>query len=386
MEYRKLGRTAMRTSEIGLGCEFLQGKDFAVVEAVIEAALAEGVNILDVFMSEPQVRTNIGKVLKNVARDKFIIQGHLGAVWQNGQYAKSRNMAEIIDAFDDLLERLAMDFIDIGMIHFVDTEDCYNSVFNGEIIEYAQKLKENGVIRAIGLSSHNPIIAKKAVDTGLVDVLMFSINPGFDILPTDLELDDMFKDNDFYREVMQNRLNSDRVELYQICERLGTAITVMKGYMGGRLLTAEKSPFGIALSEPKCLHFSLTRPAVASVLVGCETVEEVQKAVAYEKASESERDFSEIFLGGFKSIETAGKCVYCNHCLPCPENIDIAAVNKYLDLAETSQTPPATVREHYGVLSAKAGDCSKCGLCEERCPFAVAVRGRMDRAVEVLGG
>ena len=63
MKYNALGKTGLLVSEVGLGCEFLQGKSEAVVREVLDAALAKGVNIIDVFMSEPEVRTNIGKAL-----------------------------------------------------------------------------------------------------------------------------------------------------------------------------------------------------------------------------------------------------------------------------------------------------------------------------------
>ena len=53
-------------------------------------------------------------------------------------------------------------------------------MFGGEIIEYAKELKEKGIVRYLGMSSHNPHIAKKQ-QRQLIDVLMFSINPAYDL-------------------------------------------------------------------------------------------------------------------------------------------------------------------------------------------------------------
>ncbi|MBP3293708.1 MAG: 4Fe-4S dicluster domain-containing protein, partial [Clostridia bacterium] len=80
-----------------------------------------------------------------------------------------------------------------------------------------------------------------------------------------------------------------------------------------------------------------------------------------------------------------GNCMYCNHCLPCPAKIDIAAVGKYLDLVELDGRPADSVRQHYGALEHTAESCIACGACEKRCPFDVKVIERMQRAVQVFG-
>ena len=172
MEYRKLGRTGMTVSAVSLGCEHLQGKDYGTVKTVIDAALAAGINFLDVFMSEPQVRSNIGKALEGRRQD-VILQGHIGSCWVDGQYKVSRDLQECIEGFEDLLARLQTDYIDIGFLHFVDKEKDWDTLAESDMMRYALSLKEKGVIRAIGMSSHDPVTAKKAVDSGLIDVLMF---------------------------------------------------------------------------------------------------------------------------------------------------------------------------------------------------------------------
>jgi predicted aldo/keto reductase-like oxidoreductase len=77
-----------------------------------------------------------------------------------------------------------------------------------------------------------------------------------------------------------------------------------------------------------------------------------------------------------------GTCVYCNHCLPCPAEIDIAAVHKYFDLFKTGDV---LAKEHYRALRKNAKDCIECGSCEKNCPFQVNVREKMRQAVVLLG-
>lgn len=386
MNYRKLGRTGMTVSEISLGCEHLQGKDYALVKSVIDAALDAGVNFLDVFMSEPDVRTNIGRALEG-RREQVLLQGHIGSCWEDGQYKVGRDPGECVRNFEDLLERLQTGYIDVGMLHFVDREDDWDALADSEVMKYALSLKEKGVIRALGMSSHNPVTAKKAVESGLIDVLMFSLNPAYDLVPKERDMTDIFS------EVLVGKaqdftgltLEPARAALYRACEERGVAITVMKALAMGTLLSSERSPLGTALTEAQCLGYALSRPAVAAVMVGMQRISDVENAVKYLSLPEEERDPSEI-LASLGMFRADGRCMYCNHCLPCPAKIDIASVGKYLDLVELDGRPADSVRQHYASLDHTAGDCLRCGACEKRCPFGVPVITRMSRAVRVFGG
>jgi hypothetical protein len=88
-------------------------------------------------------------------------------------------------------------------------------------------------------------------------------------------------------------------------------------------------------------------------------------------------------LESFATYEE-GHCVYCNHCLPCPAEIDIAAMNRLFDRARI-QGVDAALRQAYAAMPANADDCLACGDCESRCPFGVAVVERMEAAGELFG-
>ncbi len=372
MKYRELGKTGLHVSEIGLGAEWLERHNSREVEEIIQYCESKGINILDCWMSNPDVRTNIGDAIRG-RRDRWIIQGHLGSTWQNGQYVKSREMENVRKAFQDLLDRLHTDYIDLGMIHFVDECREFHTLMNGEFYEYALSLKEKGVIRHIGMSTHNPEVARLAAESGKVEMILFSVNPAFDMLPASENLDDYFS-IDYYKNTCG--ITPERAELYRICEERGVGITVMKGYAGGRLLDAASSPFGVALTPVQCIHYALTRPAVASILTGFDSIDHVDAAVAYESASDEEKDYATV-LASAPLHAYSGQCTYCGHCAPCPAGIDIAMVNKLYDLASMHDEVPATVKAHYQSLSVTADDCIECGGCEKRCPFGVHVIHRM---------
>ncbi len=383
MNYRVLGKTGLRVSEVGLGAEHLQGLPAEQVFAVVDRAVERGINIIDVFMSEPQVRTDIGRAIAG-RRDKVILQGHIGAAWLDGQYRRTRDADQCRHFFEDFRERLGVETVDIGILHYIDDEADFDRVFHGDMLRYALSLREKGVIGALGMSSHNPVVARRAVETGLLDVLLFSINPAYDVMPGDAALDRLF-DAESYRSPALGGIEPERARLYQTCAAQNVGITVMKSLAAGALLSDRTSPFGRALTPVQCIHYALTRPAVASVLVGCRTPEEVDAAAEYESSTAAQRDYSGV-LGTAPLFSMEGRCMYCNHCLPCPAQIDVAAVGRLLDMALLHEGGvPETAAEHYRALSAHAGDCIECRSCERNCPFRVPVVERMRRARELFG-
>jgi len=119
-------------------------------------------------------------------------------------------------------------------------------------------------------------------------------------------------------------------------------------------------------------------------MVGYDTPEHVVDAMAYETASDGEKEYEPI-LANAPRHAYRGQCTYCGHCRPCPMNIDIALVNKYYDLAAMQDKVPDTLKAHYASLSAKASQCIGCEDCESRCPFGVKIAERMEKAAELFG-
>ena len=182
MNYRVLGRTGLKVGEIGMGCEGFVEQPYETVKAYIDRMEEAGMNCIDLYAPNPEFRSNLGKALRG-RREKFILQAHLCSVWKDGQYKRTRKLSEVKEGFEDQLRRLETDHVEIGMIHYVDSLEDWHTVEAGEVMGYALALKEQGTIGCIGMSSHNPEAALAAVQSGLIDVLMFSVNPCYDLLP-----------------------------------------------------------------------------------------------------------------------------------------------------------------------------------------------------------
>lgn len=382
MRYRKLRRcNGLKVSEIALGCEGFIGKTQAEFKEMLDRALDLGINFIDMYTPNPEFRDNLGAALEG-RREELVLQGHICSVWEDGQYLRTRDLEKAKAAFEDQLNRIRTDYIDVGMIHYVDSEGDFEEVFNGEIIEYCKELKAEGKILAIGLSSHNPVVARKAVETGLIDVLMFSVNAAYDMQPPSEDCNDLWEPEN-YKNGLEG-MNPDRKALYELCEREGVSIDVMKVFGGGDMLNAELSPFGVAFNEYQCLEYCLTRPGVAAVMAGCHSVEEIEKLAAYYEVPMEEKDYSMV-LAGMEKFKFHGNCMYCGHCAPCSVGINVADVNKYLNLALARGEVPETVAGHYKLLEHHASECVSCGRCERNCPFGVGIIEKMKKAVEIFG-
>ena len=375
MEFRTFPKGGEMISSIGIGGSKLHTLPQNELANMMDIACEIGINIIDLAVETADVFPMVGKALEG-ERHRFMLGLHLGLTFQeDGQYQRTRNIDDVSKGFEWQLSALGTDYADIGYIHYVDDIDDFYNVFASGVYEFALNLKRDGRIRKLGFASHRADICRRFLENGDFDLFLFSINPAYDIDPvTHNPLDENLDSLNAPTEA------KERAELYRLAEKKGVGITVMKALGAGRLLDQRTSPFKWALTTPQCIQYCLDRPAVLSCMIGVSSVDELKIAAAYTDSGLEERDYS--FIAGMHFEEMLGKCVYCNHCLPCPSNINIAGVNKFLDLALIGDD---LARQHYLNMKHKAGECIECGSCEENCPFQVVVREKMKEAATLFG-
>jgi predicted aldo/keto reductase-like oxidoreductase len=347
MEYRKLGRTGLEVSAIGLGTEHLEQTKETMAE-VMRVAVDGGVNYVDVVYSNPQADAafwdNIAPELRRY-RDKLILTGHWGP---SDLY---RDPAECQRCFESALERVGDDYFEVVMLTVVDSEETWQG-WAQESLERLLPYKEGGRVGHIGLSGHAVPTAVKAVNSGLIDVLMYPIN----LLGHDDE------------EVKA---------LYRACVEQDVGLVAMKPYHGGTLLSVNGEPSGI--TPVQCLHYVLSQP-VSTTVPGARNAEELRATLRYLGATDEEKDYRSVTANVHDLL--AGQCTYCHHCLPCPQDIQIGWIIWLVDHARGGATDD--LRSWYSSHAVKASACMECDDCMARCPFDVDIIAKMREAVELF--
>ena len=353
METRTLGRTGREVGVIGLGTEHLLA-DRKNMNALLDLAVSGGVNYIDLF-SDPSSGSlsdyieAIGPAVSR-HRERLVLCIHWGFT-----HNEPINQCQL--GFDQALERLGGDYAEIGMLTMVDSESMWNG-WAQEAIERIRRYQHDGRVGFIGLSSHNADIARMAVESNLIDVLLFPVN------------------------IYQHPGDPARAALLDTCAKQKVGVVAMKPYHGGRLLRSEGRPTGI--TPVQCLHYVLSQP-VATIVPGARNISEMSEALRYLHASDEEKQFASLHEDLKDRLR--GQCVDCKHCLPCPQEIDIPLVINSLEYVEFyggSRIFAQSSWETYASLPVKASECIECEVCLERCPFEVDIIGKMHRAVVVF--
>ena len=121
MNYRKLGRTGIKVSEIGMGCEGFLDKSDEFTNEMFDLAFRHGVNCMDLYSPNPDMQRRVGNAIRP-RRSEFVLQAHLCAMWEDEQYRATRDLNEVKTAFETMLKNLGTDYVDIGMIHYEGIE------------------------------------------------------------------------------------------------------------------------------------------------------------------------------------------------------------------------------------------------------------------------
>ena len=188
MDYRINRRTGDKISVIGLGASSISQSSEKEAVETLKLAFDNGINYFDLAAGDSTCFKYYGKAFKDV-RDKVIYQIHFGANYETGSYGWTTNLDKIKKSVKWQLEELETDYIDYGFIHCLDEESDWNSYIANGILDYIKELKEKGVVKHIGISSHTPSLVQKALDTNLIDMVMFSINPGYVLIKVNMQME-----------------------------------------------------------------------------------------------------------------------------------------------------------------------------------------------------
>ena len=213
MKYRVLPHGGESISILGVGASSIQASTEKEIRETIAWAVENGINYFDLASAEAEPFEAYGQALEGI-REKVYLQIHFGADYTSGSYGWTTDPKAIARSIDWQLKKLRTDYIDFGFIHCIDEAADLEKVKKNGVIDQILRLKEQGIVRHVGLSTHTPELANLVLDMGVLDMMMFSINPAYDYQRGDYGIGGV----------------DERMELYRRCEREGVGISVMKAF------------------------------------------------------------------------------------------------------------------------------------------------------------
>lgn len=281
MDYRPLGETGLNVSVIGVGIEHLKNQPVEDVARVIRAAVGGGVNYIDLVWSLPDVIRGVAEGVR-ASREEVQFAVHLGSCHKNGKYLKSRTPRRCEETFHETLKLLDRDNADVINLHYVKGLKEWSVVTKPRgVLDLAVRLRDDGLGRAVGISTHNHRVVELAARHPETGSVMFQVN-------------------------MANHGLDSRDYALRLCAENGKGVVAMKPYARGNLLKTGKKVrfaahhtgglrFGTTVPEgmtpTKCLGYVLSQPGVCCAVPGVKDVEELHGGLEYVDASEAERDY-----------------------------------------------------------------------------------------------
>ncbi len=334
---RRLGRTELKTSLIGLGgIGLISGpnRDYENAERLIHRALDEGINFVDVGRAYGDSEEKIGRALRG-RRDECIVATKCFA----------RSGKEVACDLETSLRMLQMKPVDIYQLHSVHAEDFDPVMAPGGALEVLKKAQRQGKIRFIGVSCHYPEVAERFIRTGEFDTVQIPYNP---------------VDMEYFGEVIP------------MAREMDLGIITMKVLAGGVLNDVETA-----------LRFALSKE-ISVALLGVQTLE--QLAIDLDVARAPVVLVPEKVEALFAEAKSLGHqfCRRCGYCLnECPVGIPIPDIFRFRRYQETYSSEH-WAKYQYNELEVNASDCIGCGACEKRCPYDLPIRKMLAEAHRFL--
>lgn len=361
MLYRPYGKTGKQVSLLGFGgmrFRDIEKRD-ANVELVVEAAKA-GINYFDTAPAyfRTQGEETFGEAFRELRRMKL-------PFYCATKTYKSKP-SEVREEIEAQLSRLGVDAIDFYHVWCIATLQTWRERKQDGVIETFLKLKEEGLIRHICVSSH------------LI---------GEDI--QELLREDIFEGVLFGYSASTFPFREPAFKV--IAERnLGA---VVMNPLGGGVIPDHPDLFEFVKSRPEetvveaALRFLFAHEKISSVLVGYRDLDDLRGAL---RALDGYRPIApEVFERIRKSIGPAFEdlCTGCRYCDDCPEQIPIPELMDAYNLRKLYRDDKKALNRlkwHWNIPPELAARCIECGQCEDACTQHLNIVERLKELVAII--
>lgn len=219
MIYNEIGKTGMVVSNLGFGASSLGGVFRGIDESeaikAVFTAVEGGINFIDVspYYGHLKAETVLGKALKDIPRDKFILSTKVGRYGKDGVNTWDYSAKRATESVYESMERLHVDYIDLINVHDVEFTDLKKVA--EETLPALVELREKGVVGHVGITDLQPENLKWLVENTPEGTIESILNFCHYCLNDDLLLDYL----DFFEERGIGVINASPLSMGLLSQR-----------------------------------------------------------------------------------------------------------------------------------------------------------------------
>lgn len=392
-EYRVLGRTGFKVSDIGCGFPGMAN------ESVLKAAIAGGINFIDTIEGHGGGNSEaaIGRAIKGCPRETLFINSKIAVTEKDTRET-------LVSRVRKSLERLDTAYIDGLMLWSANTvKHTENKVFHSAV----RQMKKEGIVKASGVSCHGsnftgepPETMDKvicaAVDSGRFDLVMFVYN---------------YIQQEMGDKILEECRKKNVGAILMKTDPFGGAYNIVTNMVAGyqkenkeippniqdvysKIMKSQEQamPFliqhGLSDSNARkeaAISFVLNNPAVSTVLISFSTFTEVADYINLSGSRLTEKTMSTV-----ESMRDTYGPVYCRHACGicesrCPYGVPVNTIMRYNNYFTAQSREKFAISQYLGLGMPNAGNCSGCqGFCESACPYGVPIHALLVEAHKTL--